>query len=458
MGGRRENLSAGRGLVALVALGVALASPAHALGAASPRQTAESSSDGAATLDPTFGTAGSVLTPLPEGLGFRTGWKNSTTLAAPAAAGEFVVATEHMLIRYRRDGSIDRRFGRNGRIGLPGVDVVAIAVDQANRVVVLAEEETHALAARILRYTARGKPDSSFGGGGEVITDFGLPPPRDGNVVPMPSSVPEGEATALAIDQAGRILVGGDMLYSYEGFGPGIACSFVARMREDGTPDPTFGDEGRFYCPMPYEPKSVSQLVVQGSSILVVGAVEKSPYTRIARFDEDGAPDQTFANLGVVEIASWERPEEVLVDEAERIVFLTARRVWRLQSDGTPDPEFGREGEAAIPLPGKGSRLNDMALAPGGRILVTGEIVHHTDGQHPKTRTRLVVRALSADGSLEMRVGRRGFARAAFGRRSNTVGSAVLSRHGGRAIALGPAQTKRSPSGFGIGIFEFRLR
>lgn len=131
-----------------------------------------------------------------------------------------------VLIAYRSDGRLDRRFGTGGfvRFPAPGKAPVALSgVEELSdgRVLVTGD-----LGGRLLlvRLRGNGKPDRSFGGGdGLVVADVG-----------RCSCL---QATALALAPRGRPVIAANV--------PGReGLALLARFRPDGTPDSSFGTNG----------------------------------------------------------------------------------------------------------------------------------------------------------------------------------------------------------------------
>ena len=184
--------------------------------------------DGA--LDTTFGTAGSVETPLLTynsnrliGLALQADGK---ILEVGSAVGDFIV------VRYNANGSVDASFGAGSGYVLTAfnggvADAHAVAVQADGKIVVAGDapvDATHAAFA-LARYNADGSLDSSFGNVGEMVTTFG--------------SGTRGIAYDLAIQTDGRIVAAGEV----EPAGGTVATLFsaLARYNTDGSLDAGFG-------------------------------------------------------------------------------------------------------------------------------------------------------------------------------------------------------------------------
>jgi uncharacterized delta-60 repeat protein len=185
------------------------------------------------TPDRTFGTGGTVITDL--------GGTDYAYAMALCGDGRIVVAgssdaagsLDFALARYTVDGTLDSGFGRRGT-ALTDVNGVG-SDDEARAVVVRADGEVVAAgrsnAVRrtdrdfaLARYRNDGNLDSSFGHGGTVLTDVG--------------GGSDDVALAVAIQPDCKIVAaGGSGRWRTDNFA-------LARYRDDGTMDPTFGAAG----------------------------------------------------------------------------------------------------------------------------------------------------------------------------------------------------------------------
>lgn len=130
-------------------------------------------SDG--TLDATWGTAGVVRTTF----GYQYASASSIVIqnGLPVVSG-FVDDTagengQQLLARFRRDGSIDRRFGNNGittiDMGTSVEHLHQIALDSVNRIVGIASLGDGPVTNVLHRFTKNGGLDQAFGSGGSYV-------------------------------------------------------------------------------------------------------------------------------------------------------------------------------------------------------------------------------------------------------------------------------------------------
>src|SRR5215471_19418992 len=194
----------------------------------------------AGDLDPTFGTAGMVMTDI----------NRSTDIAqavAIQADGKLVVVgqtykhndfsgEDFVVTRYNTDGTLDNSFNHTGivRTDFPGLAAVpsSVVIQPDGKIVVAGGAFplfTFLGNFKVVRYNPNGSLDRSFGSGGIVTTTF----PGDGSY-----------AFAVALQADGKIVAAGT---DFVDFNPGDMSDTdfaLARYNSDGSPDPTFGNGG----------------------------------------------------------------------------------------------------------------------------------------------------------------------------------------------------------------------
>ncbi|MBI5546240.1 MAG: delta-60 repeat domain-containing protein, partial [Deltaproteobacteria bacterium] len=172
--------------------------------------------------------------------------------------------------RFAADGSLDSSFAATGQ-GLNGT-VTALAIDGSGRTVVGGGFASYNGTSRphVARLNADGSLDSSF-----APTGTGL----DNNV------------SALAIDGSGRVVVGG----RFTAYG-GTPRPFIARLNADGSLDSSFAPTGSGLN------NRVEALAIDESGRIFVGGLFTAysgtarPY--FARLNADGSLDSSFAPAG----------------------------------------------------------------------------------------------------------------------------------------------------------------
>lgn len=253
-----------------------------------------------------------------------------------------------------------------------------LVVDLAGRIVVGGSTHSGAGSSRVAlaRLLPNGEFDSSFGDGGLL---------RDA----VPSVAGSLFLRGQVFDPStGRILIAGWIAGS-------PAAAFVARLLDDGSPDPSFGDGGvrRVEAPTPDRIISVRDLVLlpAGSTLLVVShEVESEPVSlwlpALARLTVDGDLDPTFDGDGykVVPLGTGHMYPTTANRQTDGRILLgigsTANfrvSVARLLENGDPDPSFGVAGIREIPFrPGVSytAQLNVVLPSDDGKVLAAGDV------------------------------------------------------------------------------------
>ena len=360
-----------------------------------------------------------------------------TTAVAAGAAGSMVLTgtawddTRNRLLvaRVLADGTPDPAFGSDGRvlldIGSRWLSGNAITLDGDRPVVAATAWYPNGLL--LLRLSAGGGPDASFGAGGmRELSVPGLTSPR---------------ATALAVDGDGRLLVGGQATAP-----SGRAWPVIFRLLPSGELDPSFSDDGVAVLPVPGQTSADSWRMklaaLPDGGVVFAGSLEELQIERgyVARLMADGTPDPGFSDDGVrildrfVEMGA---PGGLEVDEGGRVLLAgyseappAGMRLLRLTAAGEPDGAFGSGGSVA---PAVGRELPvDLVRAPDGRIVLP---TFEADRAGPVGG---VVR-LNADGSADTSFGDGG--RAALPPRlSMNFGGGVVVRPDGAITVAGGRQ------------------
>jgi uncharacterized delta-60 repeat protein len=158
----------------------------------------------------------------------------STALLVPASEGGNS-ESDFALVRYKHDGSVDSSFGTGGEVitdfgGFDGGGPVAI--DSRGRIVAAGSTQANlnlrATRFALARYGRDGNLDHSFGTGGKATTDFRLR---------------HDQAASVAIDSRGRIVAAG-----YTGSHPDYRFA-LARYGHHGTLDDSFSGNGKVTKP-----------------------------------------------------------------------------------------------------------------------------------------------------------------------------------------------------------------
>ena len=350
-------------------------------------------------LDPTFGSAGRVVTDV------RVGAVDFITDVAVQGDGKIVAAgtsctsfnpytCQFALARYRRDGALDSGFGSGGTVttgvGLDATDVEAFGLAlQGDGRIVVAGMSCGAAQCQfaVARFRTDGSPDPSFGFRGGVTTAFG-------------SQDQQAYAYDVAIQPDGRIIAAG----STRPLDPGARRFAVARYDTTGTLDSSFGEDGR-----------VTGGKVEGhaGSDNTINALGIQPDGRIV------AAGTTCCQRGDWDIA-----------------------LWRLRQDGSVDPTFGTQGATLTDIAASDVAA-DLGIQTDGKIVTAGFSVwecHPTEHCPPTftlaryTRRGFLDRVFGDGGIVVTAIGNQGAT--AEGMSIQVDGRIVAAGGSGRAFAM----------------------
>ncbi|QIS09599.1 hypothetical protein [Nocardia arthritidis] len=330
----------------------------------------------AGTLDPGFGNRGRV------GTGFGSPADGAVAVAIEFD-GRIVVAgstqdpvhgNNFAIVRYTAGGNLDRSFGDGGKVSTDfggRSDTAAAVVSQPDGKILVAGTSQGADTGEdiaLARYTPEGNPDTGFGAGGKVRTDLGTPADR-GN--------------ALALQPDGRIVVAGSSRDPVQGDNFALV-----RYTPDGKPDPSFGDGGRVSTDFGGKSDVAAAVtVLSDGRILAVGTTQGATSgddIALARYTPDGKLDTGFGTDGKVSTdlgTQADRGNAVAVQTDGRIIVAGSTQdpahgddfaVLRYTPDGKLDPGFGDAGKATTDFGGKSDSARAVAIQADGKIVVVG--------------------------------------------------------------------------------------
>jgi uncharacterized delta-60 repeat protein len=292
-------------------------------------------------LDPSFGGDGKVTTAFAGDAGANAVVVQDGKLVA-AGFGPAGPTTDFALARYRRDGTLDRTFGTGGRVTTDfggGEQATALVVQADGKLV--AAGLTHTDAGEdfaLARYRRDGTLDPNFGVGGKVTTDF---------------AGGADAALALVVQADGKLVAAGLM-----NDGTADADFALARYRPNGTLDPSFGTGGRVVTDLgAYD--VAHALVVQDGRLVAAGLTFTGDFATgnfaLARYRQDGTLDPSFGSGGKVTTdfaGSFDEARALVVQDGKLVAGGTAFTgttsdfaLARYRQDGTLDPTFGTGGK-----------------------------------------------------------------------------------------------------------------
>ncbi|AUX38885.1 uncharacterized protein SOCE26_002660 [Sorangium cellulosum] len=360
----------------------------------------------AGELDPSFGEAGTGIARVRFGADDDGGFFDldivgDRIIAAGWGAGG-LGAIRFRLSRLTGSGAPDATFGDNGMVATSWFNstaalayLAAVGHQRDGGVVAIGWHDRFRDASAdvaLARYVEDGSLDAGFGDGGRSLLDLGGDEEiRGGLVAPDDSIVAVGQ-------RDGRLL--------------------IARATADGALDTSFASP-RGYRTVSLGTSSVAEAVAldRFGRLVVAGSVERGGQRDmlVIRLRRDGALDRSFGRGGAIVAGDPGLDERAvalaLSPDGGLVVAGDAGpegardfQVRRFHPDGAPDLEFGDEGVAAWPTTGGDDVAADMALLPGGAVLVAGNGGERGEGG---TTTPLLAR-YTCDGALDPAFGEGG--------------------------------------------------
>lgn len=326
-------------------------------------------------LDPGFGTGGRIVTDF-------FGRSNGANGVALQPDGKIVVAGDILTVqgppdmsvaRYNSDGTLDASFGSSGLVTtdfLGRADIAsAIAIQSDGKILVAGGADMNATSFdfALARYNSNGSPDSTFGTGGKVTTDF------NGGL---------DAVGAIGLQTDGKIVVAGFAT-------AGTQHTGLARYNSNGTLDMSFGSGGKVLIDFSGTRDSASALAIQSNGKIVAGGFTVDPITSfvvfaLERYNGDGSLDSTFGSGGKVttrvvfsdgeddEISGLAIQPDGRIIAAGRANFAQDFGMVRYQANGTLDTAFGTNGVVTTDFNGSIDRASAVVLQTDGKIVLAG--------------------------------------------------------------------------------------
>jgi uncharacterized delta-60 repeat protein len=335
------------------------------------------------TLDKTFGVGGKVQTDFPNLAAVASSVVVQPDGKIVVAGGAFPLFTflgDFKVVRYNSNGSLDTSFGDGGVVTTTfpeGSYAFDVALQDDSKIIAAGTVfvdfnpgESSNTDFALARYNPDGTPDTTFGNGGQVSTDFlGL----------------EDDAFSLLIQPDGKIVAVGSAN------DPATFYDFAAvRYLNNGTIDATFGEGGKVHTDLGDQnfdrARSAAlqpdgHIVAAGFAISQNGGVQNFAVTR---YTASGVLDTSFGAGGVTQIdfgSCCQSANKVLLQPNGKIItvgyantessdsdFLLAR----LTSDGSLDSTFGAGGKVRTSFGDLNGGANGAVLQPDGKIVAVG--------------------------------------------------------------------------------------
>jgi uncharacterized delta-60 repeat protein len=324
-------------------------------------------------VDPTFGTDGRVQTP-----------EQHTPLVSDLVSvpgGKILAAGNNAIVRYSAAGVPDPSFGIGGVVSLSNVIVIGLAQNASGQIYALIRTGWNTV---LRRYTGAGVLDTTFGSGGDVRV----------------SSTRSFAPWAITMQSDGKVLIAGvvrgEMFFQ--------STPRVYRRNVDGTGDLTFGTGGvanfTFGTTSIFKPDTTEsvagisvmpdgQILVGGGSLVwsppfddpdtqeSVAAVYGDTIFATARLTTTGTLDTSYGDAGIARSTyasgGWYALPATFAMKSDGSVVLTARP--KLLAVGEFSPTGSVSFERTTGTSGIGAPIDSVALADG-RVVVLARPRH----------------------------------------------------------------------------------
>lgn len=352
-------------------------------------------------------------------------------------------------------GDLDPSFGTGGvsvpRLGAgsaPGAQIKAVALQPDGKIVLAGSgsDGSGHDAFLVARLDPNGQLDPTFGNGGELLVQL--------DSGPSPSS----EATAVALQPDGKILVGGQSQ---------TTAFVLARLTPNGSFDPSFAQDGKLFDPQPSEgfytplPATTAVAVQPDGQILIGGTLLDYHATDmlVARINGgNGTFDASFGDHGVV-LKQLENSGARFLTQANALALepdgkivttgyvgndsLSSLLVTRLGAGGGVDGSFGNQGAVQHNVfdPNCGGSTdtgNALAIQPDGKLVIAGHAGGTTNCASPQSNPVLVARLNGDDGSFDQSFGNGGIVAPDLGSGASpfaSLNAVALQPDGGIVVA-----------------------
>ena len=224
-----------------------------------------------------------------------------------------------------------------------------------------------------------------------------------------------------------------------------------------GTLDPTFGHAGQLQIDFNNSTDIAYAVALQpdGKLVLVGTTYTNNDFSKedfaVSRHLPDGTPDSSFGNngrvttdfpgLAAVASSVVVQPDgKILVAGGAfpNFTFLGDFVLVRYQSNGALDPSFGNGGIVVTSFPGQGSYANDVALQPDGKIVAAGTDFLNFSTEE-SSNTDFAIARYTSTGALDTSFGNGGGVVTDFLGFNDDVFQ-ILVQPDGKLVAVGSAK------------------
>lgn len=382
-------------------------------------------------LDPSFGNAGTVLTPIGvdnDEVGDAAVQPDGKIIVAghswQAGAHDFAVA------RYQPDGALDPSFGGDGVVitDFSNISAIthAVAVQPDGKILVggyTARATTFHIEFAMARYLPDGSLDPTFSDDGKLTADVG-----------------GSEIYELLLQTDGKIVA--------------VGTNVVARYLPDGTLDATFGSGGLVSV-------TFSQFAgaLQPDGKIVVAGQTFNPATSqyefvVARYLPDGTFDASFDEDGSLSTDVTDGFAMAVAVQPDGRIIAAGRgfggasghldfTLVRYLPDGTLDSTFGGDGRVTTDFGGVSDAF-DLLLQPDGKIVAGGYASYI-----------FALARYLPDGSLDLTFSDDGLATASFGPNDTSAVQGLALQPGTERLIAAGSSSRTGEGGYDFGVAAF---
>ena len=270
----------------------------------------------------------------------------------------------------------------------------------------------------VSRTTPGGEPDLAFG--------------DDGVTAPI-EDLPSMQAVAVAVLPDDKIIAAGQLdtgSFSTNGF-------VVVRYNANGSLDEEFGEGGVAVSVTFVGPGAGTVVALRPNGGVVVAASDEvapdEPNYVLAVFDAEGNPDATFGDpvvaFGVLRDLDVQ-PDDRIVVTLGGPAFFDSGRIVRYDPDGSPDGQFGGDGEVEPDLGLDDDVFHELLVQPDGKLVVVGAAGVGREASSGDLLTNLAIFRLLPNGELDEEFGEGGMRITTLGGRFEALLHVVLQCDG----------------------------
>ena len=357
-------------LGASLALGISIVLLIINLTSAASTSLNSNNSLGSGDLDVTFGDNGIITTSIGSNNDYD--YLQAITMQPDGkilAAGSIYDGSNNsaILVRYTASGTLDTTFGNNGIVTTPlsiaDNGIADIVVQSDGKIVAAGFASNNGnYSFALARYTILGTLDTAFGNNGIVTT-----------------SIDSGAtAQSIIIQPDGKIVAAG---YARSGSDYSFA---LARYTASGILDATFSNDGIITTSVGSSFEIVYGLASQPDGKIIAAGYAYNGSDNdfaLARYTVSGSLDTTFGNNGVVttDIGSngdSDHGRSVVIQQDGKIVTAgytdSGFALARYTISGTLDTSFGNSGIVTTSIGSANGRAFDIAIQLDGKIAAVG--------------------------------------------------------------------------------------